>query len=137
CSSDLRTAVLRMRAGLTTEYFPEDLLRSKAKAPDWSVTAQILRDIRDLAAARKVPTLFFLIPAPYQGDTAAFRRALRGFKVDPAGVLLRHPEIGGREISGGSVQPGRAARDARPRGGGMSEPSSTALSWYWPEPAVR
>jgi len=86
-----RTAVLRMRAGLTTEYFPEDLLRSKAKAPDWSVTAQILRDIRDLGAARNVPTLFFLIPAPYQTDTAAFRRALRGFRVDPAAVDLDQP----------------------------------------------
>jgi hypothetical protein len=86
-----RTAVLRMRAGLTTEYFPEDLLRSKAGAPDWSVTAQILRDIRDLGAARNIPTLFFLIPAPYQTDTAAFRRALRGFKVDPAAVDLDQP----------------------------------------------
>src|SRR5213593_2257876 len=86
-----RTAVLRMRAGLTTEYFPEDLLRNKAGAPDWSVTAQILRDIRDLAEARQVPTLFFLIPAPYQVDTAAFHRALRGFKVEPAAVDLDQP----------------------------------------------
>ncbi len=38
-----------------------------------------------------MPTLFFLIPAPYQADTAAFRRALRGFKVDPAAVDLDQP----------------------------------------------
>ena len=87
-----RTAVLRMRAGLSAEYFPEDLLRSKAKAPDWAVTAQILRDIRDLAEVRRVSTLFFLVPAPYQVDTVSFHRALRGFRVDPATVDLDQPD---------------------------------------------
>ena len=87
-----RTAVLRMRARLTTEYFPEDLLRREAASPRWVVTAQICRDIRDLAQAHGAPTLFVLIPASFQVDTAAFYQALKGFKIDPGAVDLDQPD---------------------------------------------
>ena len=88
-----RTETVLMRLGLTATEFPADLLRSQADAPDWSVTAQICRDIRDLAQAGKVkvPTLFVLIPAPFQVDTAAFYQALKGFKIDPSAVDLDQP----------------------------------------------
>ena len=81
-----------MRTRLTAEYFPEDLLRRETTSPGWGVTAQIFRDIRDLALAHKVPTIFFLIPAPFQVDTAAFYRALKGFQIDAAAVDLDQPE---------------------------------------------
>jgi hypothetical protein len=87
-----RAATLRMRAGLSADYFPDDLLRREASSPRWTVTAQILRDIRDLARARKTPTLFALIPASFQVDTGAFQRALRGYKLDPAAVDPDQPE---------------------------------------------
>jgi len=86
-----RRQTLLMRLGLTAEEFPVDLLRSRSSAPDWSVTAELLRDIRDLAQAHRVPALFVLIPAPFQADTAAFYRALRGFKIDTSAVDLDQP----------------------------------------------
>ena len=87
-----QAATLRMRVGLTAEYFPEDLLRREASSSRWLVTAQICRDIRDLAQAHGAPTLFVLIPASFQVDTAAFYRALKGFKIDPEAVDLDQPE---------------------------------------------
>jgi hypothetical protein len=85
-------ATLRMRAGLSADYFPDDLLRREASSPRWMVTAQILRDIRDLARAHNTPTLFALVPASFQVDTAAFHRALLGYKLDPAAVDVNQPE---------------------------------------------
>jgi len=86
-----RMQTLRMRLGLTAEEFPVDLLRSRSGAPDWSVTAELLREIRDLARARRVPALFVLVPAPFQADTAAFYQALRGFRIDTSAVDLDQP----------------------------------------------
>jgi hypothetical protein len=79
------------RLALTARYFPVDLMRREASSPRWSVTAQICRDIRDTAAAHQTPTLFVLIPAPYQVDSAAFRQALGEFGIDPATVDLDQP----------------------------------------------
>ena len=80
------------RFGLTAEEFPEALLRQEADSPRWSVTAQILSDIRDLAQAHGAPTLFVLIPAPYQVDSAEFHRSLRGFRLDSTAVDLDQPD---------------------------------------------
>ena len=87
-----RAGTLRMRLGLTAEYLPTDLLRREANSPRWAVTAQICRDIARLARAHGASTLFVLIPARYQVDTAAFYQALRGFRIDPAAVDLEQPE---------------------------------------------
>jgi len=87
-----RAATLRMRVGLTAEYFPDDLLRREASSSRWLVTAQICRDIRDLARAHGAPTLFVLVPASFQVDTVAFYRALNGFKIDRGAVDLEQPE---------------------------------------------
>jgi len=82
---------MRARLGLTAEEFPIDLMRREASSPRWSVTAQICRDIRDFAAAHHTPTLFMMIPAPYQVDSGDFYQALREFKIDPAAVDLDQP----------------------------------------------
>jgi hypothetical protein len=79
------------RLGLTAEHFPVALLRREATSPRWTVTAQILSDIRGVARAHGVPTLFVLIPAPYQVDTAEFQRSLSAFRIDPAAVDLDQP----------------------------------------------
>lgn len=86
-----QASTLRMRLGLTADYFPDDLLRREASSPRWVVTAQICRDIRNLASVHGVPSVFVLIPAPYQVDTAAFYRALKGFRIDQAAVDLEQP----------------------------------------------
>lgn len=87
-----RAADLRARLGLTADEFPVDLLRREAGSPRWSVTAQICRDIRDAAATHRTPTVFVLIPAPYQVDTADFAEALGEFKIAPAAVDLEQPD---------------------------------------------
>ena len=86
-----RLQALRTRLGLTAEEFPVGLLREEAGSPRWSVTADILSDIRDVARAHSVPTLFVLIPAPYQVDSAEFHRSLRGFQIDSGAVDLDQP----------------------------------------------
>ena len=86
-----RLETLRGRLGLTAEEFPIDLMRREAGSPRWSVTAEICREIRDAAAAHHTPTLFVMIPAPYQVDSTDFSQALREFKIDPAGVDLDQP----------------------------------------------
>jgi hypothetical protein len=86
-----RLKAVLTRLELTADYFPIALLRREATSPRWTVTAQILSDIRDAARAQGVPTLFVLIPALYQVDTAEFQRALKGFRIDPAAVDLEQP----------------------------------------------
>ena len=86
-----RLNVVLTRLGLTAEEFPVALLRKEAGSPRWSTTARILSDIRDLARAHGAPTLFVLIPAPYQVDTSEFHRALKGFRIDPGAVDLAQP----------------------------------------------
>ena len=86
-----RLHALRTRLGLTAEEFPVGLLRQEAASPRWSVTADILSDIRDVARAHSVPTLFVLMPALYQVDTDEFHRSLRGFQIDSGAVDLDQP----------------------------------------------
>ena len=86
-----RLQALRTRLGLTAEEFPVGLLRQEAASPRWSVTADILSDIRNVARAHGVSTLFVLIPAPYQVDSAEFHRSLRGFQIDSGAVDLDQP----------------------------------------------
>ena len=87
-----RSNELLTHFGLTAEEFPAELLRGEAGSPRWSVTADILSDIRNVAKAHGVPTLFVLIPAPYQVDTAEFHRSLRAFRIDSAAVDLDQPD---------------------------------------------
>jgi hypothetical protein len=87
-----RSDVLLRQLGLTAKYFPDDLLRQEADSPRWSVTAQILSDIRDVARAHGAPTLFMLIPAPAQVESDEVERAIKGFHIDPASVDLAQPD---------------------------------------------
>lgn len=82
---------VRMRAGLTDDYFPDEFRKSEAASPRWDVTSGMLADIAALAARRRIPTLFVLIPAPFQVEAGVFARFLRGFGVDSAQVDLDQP----------------------------------------------
>ena len=87
-----RLDVLLRQLGLTAAYFPDDLLRQEAASPRWAVTAQILSDIKDVARAHGVRTLFVLVPSPAQVDSAEFLRDLKGFRIDPAAVDIAQPD---------------------------------------------
>jgi hypothetical protein len=82
---------LGMRLGLTAEYFPVVFRKSEATSLRWSITADICRDIGALAAGRRIPTLFVLIPTAYQVDPATFRDFVRGFHIDSTQVDLDQP----------------------------------------------
>jgi len=86
-----RLHTLLMRLHLTGVYFPEVLLRREATSRRWNVTADICRDIAALGQRNDVPTLFVLVPSPYEVDPAAFAQFLRGFGIDSAQVDLDQP----------------------------------------------
>ena len=87
-----RLQTLRMRVGLSAEYFPEEFLRREAASSRWDITADICRDIAGLAARRGIPTLFVLVPAPFQVDSVVFNQYLNGFGIDPKTVDLDQPD---------------------------------------------
>lgn len=81
-----RVQTLRMRAGLTETDPPTHVLRSEAASPRWRVTAEICRDLAAEARAHGARTVFVLVPAPEQVDTALLSQYRRGFslgEVDP------------------------------------------------------
>jgi len=82
---------LLMQAGVSADYFPDDMEQRSAASPRWDVTSGLLADIATLAARRHTPTLFVLIPAPFQVDTATFTQFRRGFGVDSSTVDLDQP----------------------------------------------
>ena len=82
---------LRMQIGLTPAYFPDYFLKSEAMSERWALTADLSHDLAGAAAARGIPTVFVLIPAPYQVESDVFARYVRGFGLDSAEVDLDQP----------------------------------------------
>ena len=85
----LHTTLLRL--GLAADDFPEEFLKSQAASPRWDVTSGILADIAGLASRKGIPTLFVLIPAPFQVEPAVFQRYVRGFRVDSSQFYVDQP----------------------------------------------
>jgi len=108
-----------MRLGLAAVDFPEEFQRSEARSGRWDLTAGILADIADMAARRGIPTLFVLVPAPFQVEPDVFQAYLRGFRVDASRFDLDQPtrfmkerlEARGLEVI--DVLPAFRAADAR------------------------
>jgi len=82
---------LRMRAGLSPLYFPQEFRRSEADAERWAISAQVCRDISDVAAQHGARTLFVLIPADFQVIPEKFKSYTRGFNIDTDSVDLEQP----------------------------------------------
>lgn len=80
-----------MRLGLTAEYFPNELLLREATSARWDITAQLCRDIAELAESTATPTLFVLLPAPVQVNPETLDRHRRAFGIDPDSVDLLQP----------------------------------------------
>jgi hypothetical protein len=83
-----RTRTLRMRLGLSAEYFPLELRKSESSSPRWDATADICADITALAAEQASPVLMVLLPSPYEVDSVEFWRAVKGFGVEAGEVDL-------------------------------------------------
>lgn len=86
-----RFSVLRMRLGLTADYFPIDYLRAQANSPRWVSTAAILSELSDVAEAKGVPTIFVLVPEAFQVYSNDFDDYVRGFGIDTSAVDLEQP----------------------------------------------
>ena len=87
--SRLHTTLTRLH--LASVYFPEVLLRREAASPRWAVTAEICRDIADLAARAGTPTLVALVPTSYQASPGGFDAFLRAFAIAADSVDLDQP----------------------------------------------
>ncbi len=86
-----RLETLRRQLGLVPFRFPEHYLRSRATTAWWALTAEICRDIADLASARGTPTLFITIPGPHQVTPEVFAEYMRGFGIDSTEVDISQP----------------------------------------------
>ena len=84
-------ANVRMKLGITADYFPVEYRRDEATSARWGVTAGLLRDIDRAAKARGVPTLFVLIPERFQVYADEFDRYITGFGIDSATVDVEQP----------------------------------------------
>lgn len=84
-------STLRMRLGLTADYFPQWYRRSESGHPGWDITVGLLRDLAADAAERGVPVIFALVPERLQVHDDDFLRYLSGFDIDPADVDLEQP----------------------------------------------
>lgn len=86
-----RMQTLRMRLGLTALYFPSEFRKEQAASGAWDVTADICRDLAQVAASHGATALFILIPTPSQVDERVFRDYVRGFGIDSSTVDLEQP----------------------------------------------
>lgn len=86
-----RLRPLLMRLGLTADYFPVEFLRSEAAAPRWDLTASLLAELAAAAARHGVPTLFVLLPTPWQLEQQVFAEYVAGFGLDSSTVDLDQP----------------------------------------------
>lgn len=88
-----RAKFLLMRAGLSAHYFPAVLRTggNLAALETWRTTAEIVAEIRDLAAARGVPMLAVLLPGVYQVDAEAGRRYAQAVGLEPTDYDLDLP----------------------------------------------
>ncbi len=107
-----RLKTLLMRFGLAPEYFPVEFRRSEAASSRWNVAADILSDVATEAERYELPTVFVLIPTPYQVDEAVFDQYVAGFDIDPDSVDLDQPTT---RLASALEARGRLVVDALPR----------------------
>jgi lysophospholipase L1-like esterase len=86
-----RAKVLLMKIGLTANYFPQVFFRSNADSPIFRVAAEVCVDIKEVALANGVETVFVLIPTSQQAQEASFDEYVRGFNVDTSLVDMTQP----------------------------------------------
>jgi hypothetical protein len=86
-----RLLELRMRAGLSSAYFPEQYLAAEATSARWDTTTAILAEVGARAAAEATPTVFVLIPAHFQVVQEDLERHVRAFDLDASQIRIDQP----------------------------------------------
>jgi len=118
-----RLRSVRMRAGLTAEFLPTEVLRRDSSAGRWDTTAAIFREMSAAADSHHIPMRLFLIPSSYQVDSSELRTYLAGFKISPSDVDVNQPNrlLGSRLQAVGLrfVDVTDSLRAAKARGGRM------------------
>jgi hypothetical protein len=82
---------VRMRAGLTAESLPQELLRRNSMDAAADTTVVILKEMASIAQAHQVPIRFFLLPSSYQVDSAELHTFMRGFKIQASEIDVDQP----------------------------------------------
>lgn len=114
-------ATVRMKLGLTAEYFPYEYRREQVASARWATTARVAAAQASLAARYGIPTLFVLVPERFQVYDELFAEYVSGFGIDVATVDLEQPSrelrrsFDGEGLSVVDALPSfRAARDSVP-----------------------
>lgn len=84
-------AGLRMKLGMTADYFPGEFLRAQAASERWVVTGRVAASIGALADSAGSHVVFVLVPdrlAVYDTD---LRRYAAGFGIDSSAIDLDQP----------------------------------------------
>lgn len=115
---------MRMRAGLSPLYFPQEFRKSEADAQRWSIAAEISQEISELAEMHGARALFVLIPADFQVIPAKFDQYVRGFSIDTDSVDIDQPN---RRLNEEMSRRGLHVVDALPR---FRELTGTGPSLY-------
>ena len=99
--------------------FPKPFLTTEAGSERWDITAQLCAEIAALADSAGVPSLFVMIPAQFQVDTAVLERNIEGYDLDATQIDLEQPNrlLGERLTAAGvrfidALEPFRAAHGA-------------------------
>jgi lysophospholipase L1-like esterase len=115
-----RLQAVRMSLGLAPLNFPPEFLKVQESTPDWALTSTILEDLSRVAADHGAQSVFLLIPAPFQVDSASLRTSVSGFDLDLDAIDLDQPnerlmaELGARGLR--VVDPLSAFRATHDRG---------------------
>ncbi len=86
-----RSQSLRIRLGLSADYVPWTIMRSRADDPAWEVTAGMLEELKGHADAASTPMLVVLVPAQYQVDDDLFASHSQAFGLETAALDLDQP----------------------------------------------
>lgn len=86
-----RLQTVRMKMGLAVLTFPAPFLKAEADTERWEVTAELCREINELAQEHGAEALFVLIPAQVQIDEAALAGYVEGYDLDPQSIDLEQP----------------------------------------------
>jgi lysophospholipase L1-like esterase len=84
-------ATVRMRLGITADYLPVEYRKAEAASPRWRNTAELSRELAEVAETHGARVLFVLIPERFQVYPDEFQRYLRGFGIDSSAVDVDQP----------------------------------------------
>lgn len=85
------TKQIRMRMGLSPEFFPLEYRRREATSPRWDNTADLLQRLAAEAAARGTPAVFVMVPPVFQVDSTLLAGEATSLGIPPESVDVNQP----------------------------------------------